>query len=236
MSDTLRNKRISWLDGWRGIACWLMVAYHLMFDLMVFGWVPWSFVRAWPVVVWQKFIVFSFILCAGWSATITRRNFRHGLIVSAAGLVVVAASYLVGSPIQFGVLQFFGIAMMLYALIGRWTGKIPEKIAPFLWMGLFVLSWIWISDIRVESRWLFWLGFQYEGFVSYDYVPMIPNMFLFLFGAWMGQMAAKYRERLTILDKTAPAWLTWPGKRTLWIYILHQPVLYGICAAVYIFF
>ena len=230
------SERISWLDGWRGVACYLMVAYHLLFDLLMFGWVPWQVVLAWPVVVWQKFIVFSFILCAGWSATITRRNIRHGLIVSGAGLLVVTASYLVGTPIKFGVLQFFGLAMMLYALVGKWTAKVPEKIAPFLWMSLFVLSWIWLDMVRVESKWLFWLGFQYEGFESYDYVPMIPNMFLFLFGAWMGQMAEKYRDRLPVLEKTAPAWLTWPGKRTLWIYILHQPVLYGICAAIYIFF
>lgn len=230
------SKRISWLDGWRGIACYLMLAYHLMFDLVMFGWVEPDFVQQWPVVVWQKFIAFSFILCAGWSATLTRSNFRRGLVVSGAGLIVVAASYVVGSPIKFGVLQFLGLAMMLYAVIGKWTAKVPEKIAPVLWLALFVLSWIWTANVRVEPKWLFWLGFRAGGFVSYDYVPMLPYMFLFLLGSWMGQMASKYRERLPVLEKTAPAWLTGPGRRTLLIYILHQPVMYGVCLAVYLFF
>lgn len=229
------SERISWLDGWRGIACYLMLAYHLMFDLVMFGWVEPGFVQQWPVVVWQKFIAFSFILCAGWSATLTRSNLRRGLVVSGAGLVVVAASYVVGSPIKFGVLQFLGLAMMLYAFIGKWTSRVPEKVAPWLWLGLFVLSWIWTANVRVEPRWLFWLGFRAAGFSSFDYVPMLPYMFLFLFGTWMGRMAAKYRDRLPVLNRTAPAWLTWPGKRTLWIYILHQPVMYGACFLIYLF-
>lgn len=228
------SERISWLDGWRGLACWLMVAYHLMFDLVMFGWVDYSFVRLWPVVVWQKFIVFSFILCAGWSATITHRHVRHGIITSLAGLVVVGASYVVGAPIRFGVLQFFGLAMLLYALVGKWMAKVPEKLAPFLWLGLFVVSWVLTESVRVEAQWLFWLGFRHSGFSSYDYVPMIPNVFLFLFGAWMGHMAQKYRERLPVLTKKAPAILTWPGKRTLWIYLIHQPVLYVACFVVFV--
>lgn len=230
------SERISWLDGWRGIACYCMLVYHLLFDFLIFGWVTSEFLFSWPMVVFQKSIAFSFILCAGWSVTLSGKNIRRGLLVSAAGLVVVAGSWVAGAFIKFGVLQFLGLAILLYAFAGRWTSRIPEKLAPVLWLGLFLVTWVITEHVRVESEWLFWLGFRARGFSSADYVPMIPYVFLFLLGSWMGQMAAKYRERLPFLEKTAPAWLTWPGKRTLWIYILHQPVMYGICAAVYMFF
>lgn len=230
------SERISWLDGWRGIACWCMLLYHLLYDFLLFGWISSAFLFSWPLVLFQKFIAFSFILCAGWSATISRKNIRRGLIVSAAGLLVVVGSWVAGEIIRFGVLQFLGLAMILYAGIGRWTEKIPEKIAPFLWLTLFIVSWIATENVLVESPWLFWLGLRSPGFSSADYVPMIPYIFLFLLGSWLGKTAAKHREKLPVLQLEAPRWLTWPGKRTLWIYVLHQPVLYGLCLAVYILF
>lgn len=226
------SERISWLDGWRGLACWLMLVYHLLFDLLLFGWVGWSFILSWPVVLLEKFIAYSFILCAGISARLTRSNLRRGLVTGAVGLVVVAASYIVDAPIKFGILQFLSAAMLLYALAGRFAAYVPEKIAPFLWLGLFIGTYIWTSMTETQAHWLFWLGFKYAGFVSYDYFPLLPYIFLFLLGTWMGQMLQQYRSQMPFLAKKAPAWLTWPGRRTLWIYVIHQPVLYGLCFAV----
>ena len=83
--------------------------------------------------------------------------------------------------------------------------------------------------IWVEVRWLFWLGFRYPDYVSYDHFPMLPYIFLFFVGTWMGQMIQEHRDSLPFLKRSAPRWLTWPGRRTLIIYLLHQPVLFGAC-------
>lgn len=230
------SERLSWLDGWRGIACYLMLGYHLLFDCVMFGWVPWNAVSLWPVVLWEKYIAYSFILCAGISATLTRSNLRRGLVTLGAGLVVTAASYIVGAPIRFGVLQFLGMAMVIYAFAGQWICRVPEKAAPFLWLALFVLAHILTDRTQVSVKWLFWLGFRYEGFVSYDYFPILPYIFLFFLGSWAGQMIGRYRDKMPFLEKKAPGWLTWPGRRTLWIYLLHQPVLYGACLLIYMCF
>ncbi len=223
------SERVSWLDGWRGIACWLMVIYHLLFDIYMFGWMSWDTLMSWPLVLLEKYIAYSFILCAGVSATVSRNNLRHGLIVAGAGVLVVAASFMVDSPIRFGVLQFLSAAMIVYHFLGKWAQRVPEKIAPILWLALFVLTHIWTDAARVDAKWLFWLGFRYEGFVSYDYFPLLPYLFLFFLGSWAGQMIKNHREKLPFLEKQAPKWLTWPGSRTLWIYLIHQPVLYGAC-------
>lgn len=230
------SKRISLLDGWRGLACLLMIVYHLLFDFYMFGWVGRSFIFGTPMVIFERFIAYSYILCAGISAHYTHSNLRRGLITAGAGVLVIIASFIVDAPILFGVLQFLSAAMILYALIGRWTEKVPEKIAPFLWLGLFILTKLWTENTLVQVKWLFWLGFKYSGFVSYDYFPILPYIFLFLLGAWLGRQLKKLQERSPdspLLTAQAPRVLTWPGRHSLWIYLLHQPILYGACFVAY---
>lgn len=221
--------RILCLDAWRGIALYLMLLYHLLFDFYMFGWMSWEQIMSWPLVLLEKFIAYSFILCAGISATLTRSNAKRGLVTLGAGALVTATSYIVDAPILFGVLQFLGMAMLIYAAAGKWVRRVPEKIAPFLWLVLFVGTHILTDRVFVNAKWLFWLGFRYPGYISYDHFPILPYIFLFFLGSWAGGRIKQNRDRLLPLDRRAPKWLTLPGRRTLIIYLLHQPVLYGIC-------
>lgn len=230
MSD---RGRISWLDGWRGTALYLMLLYHLLFDFYMFGWMSWERIMSPPLVVLEKYIAYSFILCAGISSTLSRSNGKRGLLTLGAAALVTAASFAVGAPILFGVLQFLGLAMLIYAAVGKWVYRVPVKLAPVLWLALFIATHIWTDRTVVNVRWLFWLGFLYPGYISYDHFPLLPYIFLFFLGVWMGRVIREHRDRLPFLDRTAPRWLTWPGSRTLWIYLIHQPVLYGICWAIH---
>ena len=185
------------------------------------------------MVAFEKLIAYSFILCAGISATMTRSNLRRGIITLLAGGAVTAVSYLIGAPILFGILQFLGLSMLLYAAVGKALERLPERIAPVLWLCLFILTQILTGAVRTQLHWLFWLGFLYEGFESFDYFPMLPNFFLFLLGSWIGCEIRTRRAQLPFLAAKAPGILTWPGRHTLWIYLLHQPVLFGACYLAY---
>lgn len=229
----MSEDRILFLDAWRGLALYLMLLYHLLFDLYMFGWMSWEQIMSWPLVLLEKFIAYSFILCAGVSATLTRSNAKRGLVTLGAAALVTIASFIVDAPILFGVLQFLGMAMLIYAAVGKWVRKVPEKIAPFLWLALFVGTHILTDRVLVNVRWLFWLGFRYPGYVSYDHFPILPYIFLFFLGSWAGGRIKEDRDRFLPLDRHAPKWLTVPGRRTLIVYLLHQPVLYGICLLVY---
>ena len=224
-----KKPRILIIDGWRGTALYLMLVYHLLFDFYMFGWVRWETLMSWPLMLLEKYIAYSFILCAGISSTLTRSNVKRGLVTLAASVLVSVVSFIVDAPIRFGVLSFLGVAMLIYAAVGKWGRMVPEKLAPVLWIALFAVFHIITDRTLVNVRWLFWLGFRYPGYISYDHFPVLPYIFLFFLGSWMGQMIGKYRERLPFLEKKAPTWLTWPGQRTLWIYLIHQPVLYGAC-------
>ncbi len=227
------SERIRWLDGWRGLVCWLMVVYHFIFDLAMFGWLPYTITERWPLYILQRSIALSFIFLAGASAYFTRSNLRRGLVTAGAALAVVAASYVVDAPIRYGMLEFLACAMVLWHFAWKYIEKVPEKLAPWLWAALYIVTRVAAYSAYVGPKWLYPLGLRAHGFQSYDWVPFFPNIFMFFLGAWFGRklLALPSDSRLRTLG--APKALEWTGRRTLFIYLVHQPVLYGACWAVH---
>ena len=223
------SERIKWLDGWRGLVCCLMVGYHLMYDCIIFRWLPYAVTQWWPVFFLQRFIALSFIFLAGVSARLTRSNLRRGIITAGAGLLVMAGGAVAGEPILFGMLQFLSVSMVLYHFAGRYADKVPDRLAPWLWAGLYLVTRVISYTVFVQPKWLFWLGLRAPGFQSSDWVPVLPNLFMFLLGAWFGKklLAAPADSRLRTAG--APTWLRQVGRRTMLVYLIHQPVLYGAC-------
>ena len=81
----------------------------------------------------------------------------------------------------------------------------------------------------VEFFLLFALGFR-TGHYSADYYPMIPWVFLFLAGGFLGRLFARGTVPEVFRKNPVPA-LSWLGRHTMIIYLLHQPVVYGVMAA-----
>ena len=217
------SDRRHWLDGWRGCACLGMAAYHLLFDLYLFGYVGETFITSLPMQLLERAVAWSFILCAGISSRLSGKRFRRGLMALLAGGVVTAVSYLLDTPIKFGILQFLGVAMLLCAVTGKYLDRLPAKWAA-LWLGLFAISGVFFPRTGA-MRGLFWLGLPREGFVSYDYFPVIPYLFLFLTGR---TLCPGLEERLGSGRKLSGV-LELMGRHSLLFYLLHQPVLYGLC-------
>ena len=80
--------------------------------------------------------------------------------------------------------------------------------------------------------WLTVLGFAPYGFASSDYFPLFPNLGYFLLGAVLGR--ALYAERKSLLPGGNPPAkaLQWMGRRSLLIYLLHQPILAAVVGAI----
>ncbi|MBE6986226.1 MAG: DUF1624 domain-containing protein [Ruminococcaceae bacterium] len=228
------NKRIWELDVLRGICILGMVVVHLLYDLMVlYALVDWQ-----PPVLYtlaQEWGGVLFLLISGICVTLGRRSVRRGLIVFFCGMIcsaVTAGMYFLnfsgkGIIIYFGILHCLGVCMLLWPLVKRLPVWALAALGIALIAGGFYLQTLPPAD----HPWFTVLGLPHQGFVSSDYFPLLPNLGFFLMGAVLGKTL--YRKKETLLPRVNTQnppirFFLLCGKHSLWIYLLHQPVLSGI--------
>ncbi len=227
-----KTNRIWELDALRGIAILCVVILHFLYDLQAF--LGMHTVDHPLIHNIMQYGGILFVVLSGLCATLGRRSFRRGALVFACGMVisvVTVAMVKLGMADQsmiigFGVLHLLGVCMMVWPLFK----KLPVWLLAVLGAA-FVGLGFWFDSLRVESHWLFPLGLRYAGFATSDYFPLFPHLGWFLLGAVLGRTA--YKNKTTLLPKF-PAeaavirFFRWCGTHSLWIYLIHQPVIYGI--------
>lgn len=228
------KKRIWELDALRGLCILGMVVVHCVFDLVeLYGLIDWeysplfSFVMNWGGVL--------FLLISGICVTLGSRCIRRGLLVFACGLVVSAVTYGMyyfdfsdkSIIIYFGVLHCLGTCMLLWPLFRR----LPHWVLAVIGLTL-VFAGLHLRTLpRIDHPWFMIFGLPWTGFSSSDYFPLLPYLGFFLIGSALGK--SLYRKKESLLPRVNPKnfllrFLTLCGKLSLWIYMLHQPVLSGI--------
>ena len=223
----MARRRFDILDVWRTAAIAGMCVYHFLYDMLIYGAVSSGWLFSAPLHLFQQAICWSFILLAGASARFSRNNLRHGLTVLAAHVVTVIGAAVGGQTIRFGVLALLGCSMALYHFLGKYVEKLPGWLVAGGGLGLWFLTKWWTGQVQVSVGWLYPLGFMGPGFFSADSFPLLPWFFLFLAGTALGGACLAHPDH-PALTRRFPAWLTWPGRHSLLIYLLHQPVLFGI--------
>lgn len=227
MTKKQSRGRIDIIDLWRGVAIVCMICYHFMYNLTRFGYMSADTFFSPPLNAFQLFICGSFIIISGVSSKLSKNNIKRGFIVLVCAMAVSVGAILVGERILFGILHFLGCAMIIYGLLSKYLDKIPKVITPIMYVALFVITKIWTESQTTTVEFLFPLGFLYPGFRSADYFPILPWLFLFLLGTYIGSVVEKKRDA-PLFNIKIPAALTFPGRHSLIIYMLHQPVLYGL--------
>ena len=71
------------------------------------------------------------------------------------------------------------------------------------------------------------LGLPSAGFSSADYFPVIPWIFMYIIGYHLGNLLFD-NETFKRLGSHRIPFLSWLGTKSLPVYIIHQPVCYGI--------
>ncbi len=224
------KQRIPLIDVLRGLAVLLMVIHHFLYDLVAFCGAPgWLFSN--PVFDFLHFVFAGlFILLSGVSSNFSRSNVKRGLKALTCALVITAVTVVMDMPILFGVLHLLGTCMVLYGLTRPLWEKLPFWVVPAVSLLGLVLTGDMVGGVSSESRWLWMLGWTYEGFVSTDYFPLLPWVFVFLLGTWAGKYIKAGRMPAWFYQTDCPP-LAAVGRHSLVIYVLHQPVLYGLTMA-----
>jgi uncharacterized membrane protein len=227
MMEGRRADRIQLIDAVRGLCVIMMVIHHLLYDLVVLLDAPeWLFTN--PVFDFLHYIFAGlFILLSGVSSRFSRSNVKRGIKVIVAALAITGITYLIDMPIYFGVLHFLGFSMVFYGLTEKLLNKIPGTAAPFIYVFLLIVSVVAVRNLNTESKYLWMLGITHPDFNSADYFPIFPWVFVFLFGTWLGKYI-KDRRFPKWFYAAAPPVLPSIGRKAFIIYLVHQPVLFGI--------
>ena len=202
-----------------------MILWHALYDLSAVGRIPAEWLESPLSELTRSFVSVSFILLAGISCRFSRSNLRRGIKTLACALLVTAATWAVGDPVWFGILHLLGCGMLLYALVGERWERLPGAGAAGIGIVFFAAARIITESVRVSVPGLWVLGLRTETFSSADYYPLLPWLPLFFAGAALGGLIRESGSARK--EKKLPAWLTWPGRHALVIYLVHQPILYG---------
>lgn len=221
----------------------MMVVYHLAYDLDTFGGYPInSTTGAWAWFADATASLFLFLvgvsLAISHARSVASRRGQNlfpkyllrGLRILGYGMVLTLISVALGmGVIAFGILHVIGVSIILaYPLLGlRW---------PNLFLGGLVIAvgaYMMATGVSSESPWLLPFGVVPENLAMPDYRPLFPWFGVVLIGLFAGNLVYGARKRPPVPAKApfAARPLVPLGKNSLFIYLVHQPVMIALLAA-----
>lgn len=237
-----KNNRMDSLDAIRGVAIIAMVVYHALYDVAdIFGYnVPFF----WILSLLEPPFAGAFILLCGVSSRYSHSNIKRGVKVLILGLIVSLVTYffIPSQQIHFGILTFMGCAILLFELVKPLVDKISKIPAAVIFAVLFILTYnmprtqafgipglfdFTLPGFLRTTPFLYPFGFPTANFFSADYFPLLPWFFMFLLGTIVGIPIKEHRFPAKFYTVRIPFFAT-AGRNTLLIYVLHQPIIYGI--------
>jgi len=227
-----KKKRIEIIDALRGFAITLMVIHHALHNAAAFLDAPWWVYRNPVFNVLQAVFVGLFILISGVSSRFSKGNIERGAIVITISVAVTYVTTRMDMPIIFGILHLLGFLMLFYGVTRKLWDGIPRKVAPFIYIALFIISIFArallspVSENLVLRDLLSVLGWKQQGFINFDNQFILPWIFVFLFGTWMGEYIREGKFPAWFYEAKTP-FFPFVGRNALLVYVLHQPILYG---------
>lgn len=245
MPEAAKTERLRLFDIIRGFSVISMMGFHACYDLTaIFGVrLPWF---APPFEdIWRASISWTFLFIAGVMCSFSRNNLKRSgrYLALAFAIRLVTATAAVDTAINFGIIFCMGACTLIYALLQK-AGLVPDGWASAL--ALLVTFLVFYSLPRgslgigsftyalprplYQVQGLAWLGIPGPGFVSGDYYPVLPYLFMYLAGASLGKRWKQlgYPESIRKI-RCMP--LEFVGRHPLAFYVLHQPAIIAICMA-----
>ncbi len=244
--DGTARIRYEYLDVLRGLTLISMIMYHALWDLVYIADVDIRWFQGSGAYIWQQSICWTFIFLAGFCWSLGRKKRKRGCIVFAAGMLItlVTLVFMPQQRVVFGVLTLLGSCMLLMIPLEKLLRKVPSVVGVPLMAGCFLLTrnmnngYLGVGELillKLPHEWydcgfiMTYLGFVDRDFYSTDYFSLFPWIFLFLVG-YFGYRLATEKGFLNnaVLRKIHNKPLAFVGRNSLFIYLLHQPIIYAV--------
>ena len=228
--------RLHGLDLLRGVCLISMILYHGMWNLVYMFGVSAPWYRGLPGTIWQQSICQTFLILSGFCFHFSRNHLKRGLLIFGGGVVVSLVTLILmpQNRILFGILTCTGSCMLLMIPLSKLLRHVPPIPGAAV---SFAAFWLLRLEEGNFPSWLCrnyftaWLGFPPADFWSTDYFPLIPWIFLFILGYFLYRFLHPRGWDEKLFSNGRVPVLNWLGRHALPVYLLHQPVLYGICLA-----
>lgn len=254
MSDIkVKKERAFELDALRGVAIVMMMFMHMSYDVRYeFGIKVFEYLHKasfWVFV--HPIIVVLFVGLSGICCTFSRNNLIRGLKLLGVALAFTVGTFIatkymgIYCLIIFNVLHLLSVSILIYAGLSfiEKKAKIPAKIMTLAigFIALYIMMMnneLSMFDYSTDNMLFIPVGFTIDGEPPVaDYMPLIPWVGVFLSGVVMGRTL--YPEKKTLFPdanetvKKILSPLSFMGRHSLIIYIVHQPIIYGLLYAIF---
>ena len=231
---TATPARIVLLDAARGTAIIAMVAFHLIWDLGNFDYIDRDFPYSPSVKLFGHAIAVAFLFMVGVSLVVARARgadweafWRRFFVIAGAAGLVSLGTYIAFPQafVFFGILHCIALASLLAAplLPAPWPGALLAALAA-------ALAPVFFASPVFNTSWLNWIGLSTFEPLTNDYRPILP----WCAAVFAGVAAAKFwaaRAWGAVGGNLEAGPLAWLGRHSLALYLIHQPLLFGLFTA-----
>jgi uncharacterized membrane protein len=225
------SARIRGIDALRGGALCLMFVYHFAFDLRFYRVFATDFEHDPFWLGFRALIVTSFLLLVGVSLVLADRRgasmshfWRRVGVIAACALAASVGSWIVFPQtfITFGILHCIAVASVL-----AWPCVRRPALALAIGVAVIAIAFAF-SNPLFDSRAWSWIGFTTHKPATEDYVPLFPWAGVVFAGIALGHGLVRISFAPLAPLAHAPRWLTFLGRHSLFVYMVHQPILLGV--------
>lgn len=239
------KQRIHMLDEVRGLAILCMIVHHSFLDVGDVLGLKWGYDIFNALCIVQPIFWAVFIIISGMCTRLSRNAAKRGIIVLGCALVITAVTagimpmlHFRKCEIYFGILHCLGLCMVVTGVAMPLMNKIDYRIGAAVSIVVFMLIYgidngtvlFGLVDMPkglYQYDFLAPLGFHTIDFFSADYFPVLPWIFMFFFGSFIGKLALEQKLPQSMYKKRSKI-LSTVGRNSLWIYLAHQPVIYAV--------
>lgn len=223
METLKQNSRFLFVDVLRGFTVVLMIIFHFSFDLNYYGLVQFDIIHHPFWYFFPRLIVFLFLFTTGISLSIAHQVEIHwekffkrlSLLVFWAAVISITTYFLFPENwIYFGTLHAIAVVSCMTLPFIRYP-----RLSLITALALFLPSIIFDRTIP-------WIELPHS---SWDYISPFPWL-----GASLLGVSAMHKgvQTVSLTNSKLMKFLKFLGMHSLFIYLIHQPILFGLLGLV----